>query len=423
MGNILLKNISVGDAVRDILITGETIGKIADAGTLKPTSSDTEVMDCDAMAAVPGFINMHTHAAMTLLRGFGEDITFRPWLSRIWELEACEDAEFVYWGTKLACLEMIKTGTTCFNDHYWFPESAARAASEMGLRAFISYVILDNGNPMIAPRLKDECMALEEISHSWPDTIRLSAAFHSVYTVSQDMILWCSEFARRHSLNLHIHLSETTGEVSDCISAHGYTPVGYLDDLGVLGPEVVAAHTLHLTRRDIEILAERGVSCVHNINSNLKLSSGYKFPYTELSKAGANICIGTDGCASSNNLDILEAMKTSAIVQKAWRGDPSVMTIDELMRMSSASGAKALGINAGVIAEGALADISIVNTDSSFFLSNAPFLANFIYSAHSDCIDSVICNGRFLMKNRVVPGEEEILRGARSQLSKINRKF
>ncbi len=158
---------------------------------------------------------------------------------------------------------------------------------------------------------------------------------------------------------------------------------------------------------------------MHNINSNLKLASGYRFLYNELRDAGANVCIGTDGCASSNNLDMLEAMKTSAIVQKAWRDDPSAMPLDELMDMATANGARALGLDSGRLVEGALADILIVNMENTFFLSPGSFLANFIYSAHSDCIDSVICNGRFLMKGRAVKGESEILAQAKRILKKL----
>ncbi len=200
---------------------------------------------------------------------------------------------------------------------------------------------------------------------------------------------------------------------------YGLSPVQYLDRLGVLGPDSIAAHTLWLSEEDIEILGRRKVNCVHNVNSNLKLASGYRFLYNELRGAGANVCIGTDGCASSNNLDMLEAMKTSAIVQKAWRDDPSAMPLDELMDMATANGARALGLDSGRLVEGASADILIVNMENTFFLSPGSFLANFIYSAHSDCIDSVICNGRFLMKGRAVKGENEILAQAKRILKKL----
>jgi 5-methylthioadenosine/S-adenosylhomocysteine deaminase len=166
-------------------------------------------------------------------------------------------------------------------------------------------------------------------------------------------------------------------------------------------------------------LGERGVTCVHNINSNLKLASGYRFRYNELKEAGANVCIGTDGCGSSNNLDLLEAMKTAAIVQKAWRDDPTAMPLEELSAMAGVNAAKALGLKAGRIEAGYLADILIVDIDNYQFLSPAKFLANLVYSAHSDCVDSVICDGKFIMRGRVVPGEEQILAQARQVMSKL----
>ncbi len=235
------------------------------------------------------------------------------------------------------------------------------------------------------------------------------------------MLVWTAEFARSHGLKMHIHLSETRKEVEDCMAAHGgLSPVEYLDSLGILGPDVIAAHSLHLSDRDVEILGNRKVNCVHNINSNLKLASGYMFRYNELRDAGANICLGTDGCASSNNLDMLETMKTAAMVQKAWRGDPSAMPLNELLDMATANAGKALDMNVGRLEEGAAADILIVDTDNYNFLSPGSFLANFVYSAHSDCIGSVICGGRFVMKNRVVKGEREILAEAGRMLSRIS---
>ena len=164
------------------------------------------------------------------------------------------------------------------------------------------------------------------------------------------MILWATEFARSKGIRIHIHLSETEKEVDDCRELHGgMSPVEYLESLGVLGPDVIAAHTLWLSDKDVEILGKHGVTCVHNINSNLKLASGYRFRYNELRDAGANVCLGTDGCASSNNLDMLETMKTSAMVQKAWRNDPSAMPLDEIMSMATENAGKGLGLNIGKI--------------------------------------------------------------------------
>ena len=246
---------------------------------------------------------------------------------------------------------------------------------------------------------------------------------HAIYSVSEELILWATEFARRHNLKIHIHVAESEREDLECKAAHGgLSPVEYLDALGVLGPDVIAAHTLWLSEHDIELLGRHHVNCVHNINSNTKLSSGYKFKWKELTEAGANVCLGTDGCASSNNLDMLEAMKTTALFQKAWRKDPSALPLKTLMEMATVNGAKALGLKTGTIKEGYEADIQIVDTDNTFFLSPGPFLANFIYSAHSDCVSSLIAGGKFLMRDRMVPDEKAILKGARGVLDEIDYK-
>ena len=417
-----MKNIVLDGQVSDVFINGGIIRGIVRAGEPVPGGdmvSGVEVVDCSGKAAVPGFVNMHTHAAMSLMRGVGEDLVFSDWIDRIWDVESKIDEEAVYWGTKVACVEMLKTGTTTFNDHYWFPEAGQLAAAEMGLRPVSSYVAIDRNDPDEAEREKEQIQKMYERSLSWPGLSTFAAGFHAIYSVTEDMIVWTSEFAKKHGLKVHFHLSETRKEVEDSMRKYGLSPVQYLDRLGVLGPEAIAAHTLWLSEEDIEILGRRKVNCVHNINSNLKLASGYRFLYNELRDAGANVCIGTDGCASSNNLDMLEAMKTSAIVQKAWRDDPSAMPLDELMDMATANGARALGLDSGRLVEGASADILIVNMENTFFLSPGSFLANFIYSAHSDCIDSVICNGRFLMKGRAVKGESEILAQAKRILKKL----
>lgn len=423
MAAILLKDITIDSSLKDILIQGSRISKIGEAGDSVgwEISGDIETMDCSGMVAIPGFVNMHTHSPMSLMRGIEEDVKFQCWLQKIWEVEKNLDHDYVYWATKLACLEMIKTGTTTFNDQYWFFEDSVRAATEMGMRIATGYDVMDKGDPAEAERQKEQCeVKSAPFLGSDNPCLIYEIAFHAIYSVSENMMLWVNDFARKHDLNIHIHLSETLKEVEDCKAAHGgLTPVEYLDRLGILSDRVLAAHTLWVSPSDIEILAKRGVHCIHNINSNAKLASGYRFPYNELRDAGVNVCIGTDGCASSNNLDIQEAMKTSALFQKAWRDDPSSLPIPELMDMATVNGAKALRLDAGRIEEGAVADISIVDTDNSFFLSHGSFLANFVYSAHSDCIDSVICNGKFLMRHREVEGEKEILKEARRVLSKI----
>ena len=422
MCEILLKNIEVEGLKSDILIRDGVIASVLPSGNEKFADVDqsVETVDCTGKAAMPGLVNMHTHAGMSMMRGIGEDIAFHSWLDRIWDVESRIDEEYVYEATRLACLEMIKTGTTTFNDHYWYMPMAYKAVVEMGLRVVLAYVICDRNDPEESERQKVQCQEMYDVARGWGDTATFCIAIHAIYSVSEEMILWSTRFAREHGLKIHTHLSETRKEVSDCMAQHGgKSPVEYLDGLGVLGPDVIAAHTLWLSDNDVKILGERGVTCVHNVNSNLKLASGYKFLYNELRDAGANICLGTDGCASSNNLDMLETMKTSAMIQKAWRDDPSAMPIDEIMAMATSNAGKALGLPIGRLEEGYAADILIVDTTGYSFLSPAPFEANLIYSAHSECIDSVICKGRFVMRDRVVPGEEQILADARGVLNRI----
>ena len=418
--DVLLKNIGLGDSRKDIAISGGLISEIAPAGTLSATEG-CRVEDCIGRQAVPGFVNMHAHSPMTMMRGIGEDVLFAEWLRHIWEVEENVDSEFVYWSTKLACLEMIRSGTTTFNDHYWHFAASEKAAREMGIRIATGYDLMDRGSDEVARRQRIQCRERTEAAVQRQDALYVcTLAFHAIYSVSEELMLWAGELAREFGIPLHIHLSETEGEVSDCKAAHGgLTPVEYLDRLGLLSDHLIAAHTLHLTPHDVELLGEHHVTCVHNVNSNTKLASGYKFRYQELRDAGANVCIGTDGAASSNNFDMLEAIKTSALVQKAWRGNPAAMPLPELMSMATANGARALGLNSGSIEVGRMADICIVNTDSVAFLSPAPFLANYVYSAHSDCIESVLVNGKFVMKNRKIEREEEIMREARRVMKRI----
>ena len=416
---ILLQNIQLDGAPVNLFIDGRLIRRILPFPETGGLVAD-ETVDCTGKAVIPGFINMHTHAAMVLLRGITEDVPLQPWLERIWAMEAKMDEEFIYWGTKVACLEMIKSGTTTFNDQYWFAPYARQAAREMGIRPYISFVILDQFNRETAANQRRKCLKLYDRSREWDEASHLAMSVHSVYTVSEEMILWASDFAREHGMKLHIHVSETEKEDIDCRKAHdGMSPTEYLDSLGVLGPHVIAAHSLWLSEHDVQLMGKHRVNCVHNINSNAKLSSGYRFRYNELRDAGANVCLGTDGASSSNNLDMLETMKTTALFQKAWREDPSQMPLRELMDAATVNGARALDLDTGVVREGAIADLSIVDTGNSCFLSPGSFLGNLVYAAHSDVISSVIAQGKFVMRDRVVEGEAEILQEARKVLTQV----
>lgn len=432
MGKILLKGITFNGETKDILIIGNKIAEISDNITpdnhippqgegilTTPDGAGIKVVDCKGKTLIPGFVNMHTHSAMTLTRGYREDARLQDWLQDIWAVEAKMDEEAIYWGTKLACVEMLKTGTTTFYDQYWMIDTAVKAVREMGLRSVHAFVALDMKDEGKDAAIKAGMEEMSRKSLEWGDRCSMSVGVHAPYTVSDSMIKWCSGFARERGLTVHIHVSETQQENSDSIALNGCSPFKHLDNLGVLGPEVIAAHCVWLDGADMDIMANCGVTAVHNVNSNLKLASGSRFLYNELKGRGVNVCLGTDGCGSSNNLDMREAMKTAALLQKGWRRDPQALPLGELLDVATLNGAKALGIEAGAIKEGMLADMIIVDTDNYAFVPGFDFLSDFVYSANSSCIESVICNGEFVMENRVVPGEREIIANVKRVCKKL----
>ncbi|MDD2595481.1 MAG: amidohydrolase [Bacteroidales bacterium] len=419
MSTILLEQVTIKGEKKDVLIKGNIIAEIGD---LKNIKADRTI-NCNGKWLLPGFVNMHTHSSMTLMRGISEDSPLQEWLNKIWDIEEHIDGEMIYWGAKLAILEMIKSGTTCFLDMYWIIPQIYRAVEEMGIRADLTYVLLDNFDREKAARQIKECESLYERSREWNQRCRYGVAIHADYTVCEDTMRWAGSFTKDRGLVLHTHISETLKENLEDKKRYGMTPVQHFESLGLLDKNTVAAHCVWVDENDIEILGKRGVNVVHNINSNLKLASGYKFKYNELRDAGANVCLGTDGAASSNNLDMIETMKTVAMAQKAWREDPKAMPISELMEMASHNGAVALNMNAGIIREGALADLILIDTHSPFFVPDFNFEANLVFSANSSCVETVICDGNIIMEGRKVVGEDEILEKANEiawKLSKIN---
>ena len=417
MGTLLLKSIQLDGRQADILIQGNRIARIEDCID-EPVD---RVLDGAGKTVIPGLINMHTHSSMTLLRSCYEDQPLKDWLERIWAVEARMDEEAIYWGTKLAILEMFRTGTTCYLDMYWHTPALARAAEEMGVRAFIPYHFLDNFDHQKAEIQYRECEETYAMSRDWPERLQFCVAVHADYTTSEATMLQAGMFAHERGLVFTAHLAETLSETQEDVFKLNLTPAQHFNRLGLLGPRTVLAHSLWVDDHDIELLGRTHTNVVHNINSNLKLASGYRFKYNELRDAGANVCIGTDGAASSNNLDIRESMKTMAMLQKAWREDPSAMPLNELMDVATVHAARALGIDAGRVAEGALADLVLVDTHSEAFIPRTNFLGNLILSANSSCFDTVIVDGRVAMEGRKVPGEDEILERAEAIARKINQ--
>jgi 5-methylthioadenosine/S-adenosylhomocysteine deaminase len=407
---ILIKGVSLGEMRKDIYIENDLIQAIEDSID-RPAQA---VLSGAGKAAIPAFINGHTHAAMTLLRGYADDMHLQEWLEKkIWVLEAKMTEEDIYWGAKLACLEMIKTGTTFFNDMYWFWNGTAQAVEDMGIRAAISAVFIDFYDRKKAREQKALNEALLRESRRFSPRIRFTLGPHAIYTVSEDSLRWAAGFARENDLLLHIHVSETKREVDDCVQTHGVRPVEYLERIGFLSPNVIACHGVWLSQTEIRLLKTYGVKVVHNPISNMKLTVGRTFPYSRLRKADVTVCLGTDGCSSNNNLDMLETVKFASLLQKHHLVDSTALPAKEVFEMATVHGAAAFGLNCGKLEVGCLADIALVDLERPELTPHFDLYSDLTYAANGSCIDTLICDGKLLMAGRMVEGEEEIIEGAR----------
>lgn len=404
--SILIKSVEWNSRSTDIFIEANKIKRIS------PTIDDPAdtVIDGHGKALIPGLVNAHTHAAMTLFRGFGDDMPLMPWLEeKIWPNEAKLRDEDIYWGAKLACLEMLRSGTTTFFDMYHRLDATAQAVEEMGLRAVLSEACFDHFNANESERSKQYITRRFSAPSPYSERVRYALGPHAIYTVSGELLQWASSFAEEHDLLIHLHLAETEGETAQCQKRFGLTPVRYLHEIGILSPRLVIAHGLYVDEEEIKMLADNGVKVVHNPASNMKLASGYKFKYNEMRAAGVLVGLGTDGCSSSNNLDMIEAMKLASLLGKAWRGDPEAMPCEEMLRAATEAGADILGIHAGRIEEDRLADLCLIDLHQPAFAPNHHFVSNLVYAANGSCVDTVICDGRIVMQNKKVSDEDEIM--------------
>lgn len=407
--SILIKNVLLEGKEQNIYITGNTIESISDAGSREKPETEF-VIEGKGMAAIPGLFNAHTHAAMTLLRGYADDMPLQEWLeTKIWPVEAKLTEQGVYWGTKLACLEMIKSGTTFFNDMYWHWGGSVKAVAETGIRAMLSAVFIDGFDTAKSKEQIKRNKALYEASKKVPQRIIFALGPHAIYTVSEESLCWTRDFADKHDLLVHIHLSETTEEVEGCINRYGMRPVEFLDSIDFLNARTIACHCVHMNRKELGLLKKHDVKIVHNPVSNMKLAAG-RLPYEELKELGlySNIALGTDGCASNNNLDMFEEMKTASLLHKAFSGDPTSMPANEAFELATVNAAKMFRLNSGVIATGKLADVVLLDLKKAELVPNHNLISNIVYSANGSCVDTVICDGKILMADRKVEGEEEI---------------
>jgi 5-methylthioadenosine/S-adenosylhomocysteine deaminase len=418
---ILIKNVQHNGQPADVFIENNVIAKISAASLNDCHSPSATILDGTDKAILPTFHNAHHHAAMATMRSYADDLELFEWLNdHVWPLEAGVTEEDVYNGARLACLEMIKSGTTFFNDMYWYFHGTARAVEEMGMRAALGAVFIDMDDDDRRTANREQAIQLLEESQQYSDRIHFQLGPHALYTVSRDALSWCVEFAAEHGLMIHTHLSETEKEVADCVAMHGMRPPAYLDSIGMLAPNLTAAHCVWLDQGEMELLAKRGVNALHCPASNMKLCSG-KFRFTDAQNAGIKIAIGTDGAGSNNNLDMGEEIKLAALLEKHFTGDPTALPAETAWHAGTRAAAEMFGLNSGIIEEGALADLMLVDLNNERLVPGHNLMADMVYSADSACIDTVICDGRILMQNRHVEGEEEIIAKGREFKQKFSR--
>lgn len=367
------------------------------AGLPEP-APDTEVLKAHGMLLMPGLVNAHTHLAMTLFRGYADDMPLQPWLQeKIWPIEMKLTADDVYWGSLLGIVEMLRAGVTTFNDMYHFFEAGAQAAIDGGIRALPSAVLLGfAGDPF-----ENLDRAVEfALRYAGAGDGRITPVLgpHAPYTCPDDLLRAVTEAALANGLRIHIHLSETRQEVNDSLKAHGLTPVSHLHALGVLDADVTAAHCVHLTAEDRALLTERQVGIVHCPGSNMKLASGFQ-PLPQLLQQGAVVGLGTDGAASNNNLDLLEEARLAALVHKGYCGDPTVVTAAEALRLATSGGARALGLGQqiGTLEVGKRADCILVDLGGAHAQPLFDAHSQLVYAARATDVRSTIVDGEVLL--------------------------
>ena len=410
----ILKSVFFDGAKRDILIVDNRFAKVRTP--LEPADyENAEIVDCSNFAIMPAFYNGHTHAAMSLLRGFADDMELGKWLSEyIWPTEAKLTADDIRIGSRLAVLEMIKSGTVFFTDMYWHREETMRVVEEMGIRAAIGVTFAE---PLMSQEAWNGNVEFLKNHTGESERVQLVVMPHAIYTVGEEKTAELIELAHSENYKIHTHLSETLMELKNCQERFNCTPVEFWKRLGGLNSNFSAAHCTHFSASDRKIFAESGATAILNPCSNLKLNSGMP-QIAEMLKDGLKIGLGTDGDSSNNNLDMQEEMKAIALLAK-FLGTAETLPAEEALKLATCNVANFFGIHAGRIEEGYLADCLLINLDNERMVPCYNVYSNWVYSANSSAIDSVMCNGKFVMRGRHVDGEDEILRDARECAARL----
>jgi 5-methylthioadenosine/S-adenosylhomocysteine deaminase len=426
----LLQNCTILPMTKKIIIKNGVIAtkssKITYVGekATAPKITAEKIVDAQDKVAIPGLINCHTHLAMTLFRGIAEDQPLNKWLNEtIWPLEAKLQPKDVYNGALLGCLEMIKTGTTTFADMYYHEDQAAKAVEKAGLRAVLTQGTIEVDDPQIGQKTLKNSINFATKYHGYANgrvTTRLGP--HAVYTCSPELLTKVREAASKLNLGIHIHLAESKEMINQVKQKYSSTEVALLKKIGFLGPDVLAAHCIHLTNKEMRLLATHNVKVAHNPVANMKLAQGTA-KIKDLRDLGVIVGLGTDGPASNNTLDMFETMKVAALLQKLHYKDPTVLPAYTVLKMATIDAAKALGIenSVGSIEVGKKADILLIGFKKPHLTPLHNVYANIVYSVHGSDVHTVIVNGNILMENREVEtlNKNEVMQEAQKTAFKL----
>ncbi|MCD4821973.1 MAG: amidohydrolase family protein [Methanococcoides sp.] len=418
-GYVLTMDPELGDLKNGVVVIDD--GSIVEVAESTEATADT-VIDAQGGVVMPGFVNTHTHAGMTLFRGYADDLPLESWLQdHIWPAEAELTASDVVAGTNLACLEMIKSGTVAFADMYFFMEEVGKVVESSGLRAALSYGMIELGD---AEKGKSELKKGKGFVNEWNGEAdgRISAMYgpHAPNTCSKEFLIKVKEQAVADNAKIHIHVLETEAELNQMKGQYGMCSVNMLDSIDFFGPDVLAAHCVWLSDGDMDILANNNVNISHNPVSNMKLASGVA-PVTKLLDRGANVCLGTDGCASNNNLDMFDEMKTATLLQKVDTMDPTALPAKKVLEMATVSGANALDIKSGMLRKGYNADVIIVDMNRSHLTPLFDVPSQLVYSAGGSDVRTSIVNGKVLMDDHkmLCMDEQKIIDDAKEAASNL----
>jgi 5-methylthioadenosine/S-adenosylhomocysteine deaminase len=411
-----------GLVVTDARLGGEPVGlRCAADGTIAALGPEVapapgeETLDATGAILLPPLINGHTHAAMTLFRGSGGDLPLMPWLEeRIWPVEARLEADDVYWGTRLACLEMVRSGTTRFWDMYWHPEATARAVADAGLRATIGAPLFDKGRD--AGEMREGARASLAMLEGLGGRVSPSLAPHSIYMVSEESLAFIAELSAERDAPVQIHLSETAPEVEDCIAATGLRPAAYLDRLGLLTERTLLAHGVWLDEDELALIGARGATVVSNPAANMKLAVGKVFPYPAARAAGVRIGLGTDGAGSNDSLDLLADLKLFALAQRHAAADATAIAAADAWGIATGAAAPLLG--ATPLAVGAPADFLLL-VPAAPELAIGDLAADLVYAAAGAAVDTVVVAGQVLMRDGVQPERAEVVAKAAERATRL----